>query len=734
MNDSTHAQVRATAGLEAIALSEVTGEALSEADLAKITNHDLLAWLFGEDERIDRPILASFKGNPKTVEFGAWAARPWHPDVTADAPDHNNYLALNRYKPQAGTSRADAWYARREINVVSMSGFLADDFHEDWRNVLEPTWVLETSPGNVQVVWALKEPLEGADTTLGRKVGQAIIDKGWSDPAAGSPTTRFMRLPVGVNGKHSPPFHVRLLHFNPSARYTVGELVEGLGLDLKPIKAHAAPPAPERLRGEMGEIQELVESIPVKAMPRKEWMAFMHALRGAVGDRIAEGEALAVHASWNSSEYEVGKTLTAWRTMDLSNVRTGIDALRRMAPKPDPTKAFEDLEEQDEATMSDASRALVHASTREAVQALDAVKQKAALVKRKHAIIGTLPPVAVGTPYLFKGLMHQKSLTVIYGASGAAKTFMAVDMAVHLAAGLPWFGKRAREKSGVIIIANEDAEGVQERLHAAAKHIGVDIAELPINLSLVAANMTKSKEEVTERVKEMRAELKAFCPELRHFVVMYDTMLATWLGMDDNAADGIGAVLEDVRGVQDGGMSVVLLHHTGKDAQRGMRGHSSLFGAADCALLVEYDGLARQYRMVVTKRRRGSVGEELAFELEIVGIGFDEDGEGLNTGVIRPVALREDRAEGVSLSDSQKLALHALERAVAEDGVVHNAGTVHGAHQAVDFETWRKSYYAMKPGETYADRESARKAFMRASEYLLTHGVVGNDKGMVWAQ
>jgi len=73
-----------------------------------------------------------------------------------------------------------------------------------------------------------------ADGKTAERLGKALIAAGFTDPGADGPLTRLMRLPVGANGKHEPPFSCQMRSWRPDLRYTVQDLVNGLGLDLAP--------------------------------------------------------------------------------------------------------------------------------------------------------------------------------------------------------------------------------------------------------------------------------------------------------------------------------------------------------------------------------------------------------------------------------------------------------------------------------------------------------------------
>ena len=93
------------------------------------------------------------------------------------------------------------------------------------RLTLPPTWLLETSPGNCQAGYLLREPL--TDGAIADQLMNAIVAAHLSDPGANGPRARLARLPVAGNGKLTPPYACRMREWSPELRYTVEELVEG---------------------------------------------------------------------------------------------------------------------------------------------------------------------------------------------------------------------------------------------------------------------------------------------------------------------------------------------------------------------------------------------------------------------------------------------------------------------------------------------------------------------------
>jgi hypothetical protein len=196
-----------------------------------IGNRDFLRTVFGGELGGARPVVVSFKGNPGTVPRKAWFGRSWrggsHPatDLSADA---NNYFSLAVFRPdEAGK------YRRQKGSFQALRAVMLDDVGSKVpreRLTLPPSWLLETSPGNCQAGYLLREPL--ADGLAADRLMNAVVEAGLCDPGANGPRARLARLPVGVNGKHSSPFACRMLAWSPELRYSVNELTAGLQLEM----------------------------------------------------------------------------------------------------------------------------------------------------------------------------------------------------------------------------------------------------------------------------------------------------------------------------------------------------------------------------------------------------------------------------------------------------------------------------------------------------------------------
>ena len=205
--------------------TDITGE----TDL--VGNGEFLLAVFGGELADARPVVVSFEGNPARTPAKVWFGRPWQgtPEVSASLPTSaNNYFSLAVFRPdEAGQFR------RRKAHFHSLYAVMLDDIGTKIameRLTLPPSWLLETSPGNHQAGYLLGEPL--ADGGVADRLMNAIVAAGLSDPGANGPRARLARLPVAINGKHTPPFQCRIVEWSPGLRYSVEELVDGLQLEM----------------------------------------------------------------------------------------------------------------------------------------------------------------------------------------------------------------------------------------------------------------------------------------------------------------------------------------------------------------------------------------------------------------------------------------------------------------------------------------------------------------------
>ncbi|SFC62237.1 hypothetical protein [Collimonas sp. OK412] len=193
-----------------------------------LSNADFLQGIFGPCLDTSPPLVVSFAGNPTKAKASAWNATPLQPDTQLPA-DRNNYFALATFhREESGKIN------RQKKNFSALHAIMLDDIGgkvDAERITLPPSWRIETSQGNYQFGFILAEPL--TDGQQADRLMHAVIAADLCDPGAGGPQSRLARLPVAINGKHTPPFNCSLDEWAPDRRYTVQEIIDGLALDMQ---------------------------------------------------------------------------------------------------------------------------------------------------------------------------------------------------------------------------------------------------------------------------------------------------------------------------------------------------------------------------------------------------------------------------------------------------------------------------------------------------------------------
>lgn len=233
--------------------------------------------------------------------------------------------------------------------------------------------------------------------------------------------------------------------------------------------------------------------------------------------------------------------------------------------------------------------------------------------------LATLPPHR----WRIRGVLPQAGLGAVFGPSGSGKSFLVIDMLAAVATGRAWFGCRVKRAS-VLYIALEGEAGITQRVQAYQIRHG----DLPPGFRFLLSPLDMRKaDDRAELVKAARAA------GLADGVLVLDTLNRAAPGIDENDSQDMGEAIAATKALQAelGGL-VLLVHHTGKDAAKGLRGHSSLHAALDCAVEVRRDGDRREWS--IAKAKDGDDGEAHPFRLDVVEVGEDDDGQPVTSCIV----------------------------------------------------------------------------------------------------
>ncbi|MFQ6548664.1 AAA family ATPase [Aestuariibius sp. 2305UL40-4] len=232
--------------------------------------------------------------------------------------------------------------------------------------------------------------------------------------------------------------------------------------------------------------------------------------------------------------------------------------------------------------------------------------------------------------YVIKGWLDRNAISVVYGDSNVGKSFWAIDVAQAVHQGTMWNDCRTRA-GAVLYCAAEGGAMFANRL--VARKASFMVLQGPLNLA-GPSPQGKPLSEIVQHLAEVQS--------VQFSLVVIDILARVMGGADENTSGDVSALIRSAEIIRDEtGAHVMFVHHTGKDAARGARGHSSLRAAVDTEVeLSKSDGDLRLAR--TTKQRDQCGGAEHFFELKEVRLGTDSDGDPVTSCIVQ---TREEKRQ-----------------------------------------------------------------------------------------
>ena len=317
-----------------------------------------------------------------------------------------------------------------------------------------------------------------------------------------------------------------------------------------------------------------------------------------------------------------------------------------------------------------------------------------------------------------------------FGKPGAGKTFWAMDLTLHIAAGKSWQGKTTKQGCAMYIPL-ESGVRFQNRAITWAKHNKIDF-DTPFYYRPASINLLeKDSKAVDEIINEGLAIQEQTGLPMR--IIVIDTLARAMQGGNENQPEDMGAFLANVDRLWKAlGCFVLLVHHVGKDTTKGLRGHSSLISAVDTAIEIEtIEDDVKQ--AIMRKQRDGEDGCTYGFKLNVVDICNDSDGEMMRTCIIDHIERKEMPAANKKPKRppggaNQKTVLKALKNALVDMGTVGSPGWNYPSVTYVTVEQLKTVAYPMLA----CDVDHRNSTFQRALQGLVNNDHVGHLSGKIW--
>ena len=344
--------------------------------------------------------------------------------------------------------------------------------------------------------------------------------------------------------------------------------------------------------------------------------------------------------------------------------------------------------------------------------------------------------------WIIENVLPERGFAALYGPPGSYKSFIALDIAEAVATGRQWMGNQVTNPGAVLYIAGEGHGGIGARIKACKiNHQTQDGAEIyviryQLNLRSSADDFNLLMESIDNLIERTGIELR---------LVQIDTLARAFGGGNENDSQDMGAFIHNAGRLQRKlDCALMVLHHSGKDATKGLRGHSSLLGAVDTQLELQKlvtddlkEGVAGQGILTISKQKDGQ--DNLKFGFEMVQININqgkESGLGLEENVSLAVREQQENIDQQHKKTKvppprkgaggvQALVLNALHKAIKEHGEMRLLDGKR--NKSVHVEQWSAAFYA-----TQMDEKTAKKNFDRCFLTLQTAKKADVSKPYAW--
>lgn len=324
--------------------------------------------------------------------------------------------------------------------------------------------------------------------------------------------------------------------------------------------------------------------------------------------------------------------------------------------------------------------------------------------------------------WTIKGVMLEKGVGAMHGPSTVGKSFVAVDMAAHIAEGRDWFGFRT-QKRPVAYFVFEGKAGFSARIQAWERANG---RRYPAGVVEVTIPDPGQVDDVSKASFDLRnvQDVQDLCADILDAVgpgavVILDTLNQAAPGMEENGSVDYGLCLSAAHAIERAiGGFTLFVAHPGKDTSKGLRGHYSLFAGLDLNLELEEvrkDELL--FAWIIRKVKDGQDGIKRHFRREVIELGQDADGDPVTSCAIHPDPEADsegsmEKAKTPTITPVNWERFERFRQAAMERGFLDDSGAFIG----IDRMNWREHHQENHPNPK--GPEATRAAFNDAVKGL----------------
>lgn len=206
--------------------------------------------------------------------------------------------------------------------------------------------------------------------------------------------------------------------------------------------------------------------------------------------------------------------------------------------------------------------------------------------------------------YIIESFLIERGMAALFGAPGTFKTFIALDLGLSVAHGLPWHGFKTKQTKVLYICAEgQYGFGARALVWQQERAAGRDTDQfvlLPVPVNFLQA----------DAVGKLIEDMQLFLGDVG--LVIIDTLARNFGTGDENKTQDMNAFVKGVSRLAKDAM-VLIVHHTGKDEGKDERGSSAFRAALDAAFRLKREPASDYVRFDTKKQKEAEEHAPLSF-------------------------------------------------------------------------------------------------------------------------
>lgn len=255
--------------------------------------------------------------------------------------------------------------------------------------------------------------------------------------------------------------------------------------------------------------------------------------------------------------------------------------------------------------------------------------------------------------YLIDNILESQTHGILAGSSQAFKSFCVLKMAHSICTGKDFFGHTVYKTGRVLYICGEGMGALGRRIKA------INIVDGDIGDNLIVKRTPMAIDHIGE-MDWLRRQIIEFDPLL----AIFDTFSSLATSTEENTNEAVARAL---RMVQDAcshnDTSSIIVHHYGKDSERGARGASAFKANVDFELSMKRDNNFPMTTILGSEKSKDGEGfEDIIIKAHVVDIGLTRQNGTKATSLVL-------KQSGALLGTRQQKALDIIKRLILKDGI-----------------------------------------------------------------